>query len=99
MCRTSAAPRQRPVPPSAPRLNSTLESVASRLSVALFATGIALFTVIGVAIVSRAGSDGPQVIHAPGGPFRGATLPPNVRAPQFALSDQNGKPVSMAQYR
>ena len=73
--------------------------MGSRLLVAIFASAILLFTVVGVAIVSHAGSDGPEVIHAAGGPFRGATLPPNVHAPQFNLTDQDGKPVSMAEYR
>src|SRR3954447_13029607 len=98
MCRTSAAPRRRPVPQSAPRLKGTLGRVGSRLLVALFASAILLFTVVGVAIVSHAGSNRQDVIHAPDGPFRGATMPSNVRAQQFKLTYQGGKTVSMSEY-
>jgi protein SCO1/2 len=71
------------------------------LALALFATTCALFAVIAVFAISRidAQSGGPEVVHAPHSPFLGGTLPPGVRAPRFSLTDQNGKPVSMAQYR
>jgi protein SCO1/2 len=75
--------------------------VSSRLALALFATTCALFAVIGVFAISRinAQSDAPAVIHSGKSPFRGGQMPPGVRAPQFSLTDQYGKPVSMAQYR
>jgi protein SCO1 len=74
--------------------------VTSRLALALFATTCALFAVIGVFAISRinAQSNGPEVVHSPDSPFRGGTLPPRVYAPQFSLTDQNGKRISMAQY-
>jgi protein SCO1/2 len=44
-------------------------------------------------------SNGPDVAAQTGeGPFEGGTMPPGVRAPSFALLDQDGKPVTMAQY-
>jgi protein SCO1 len=73
--------------------------VHSRLALALFATTCAVFAVIGVVAISRIKADGPPVVHAPNSPFRGGTLPAGVLAPQFTLTDQNGKPVTMAQYR
>jgi protein SCO1/2 len=71
------------------------------LALALFATTCALFAVIGVFAISRinAQSDSPQVIQSADSPFRGGTLPAGVHAPEFTLTDQNGRRVSMAQYR
>jgi protein SCO1/2 len=71
---------------------------------ALFATACALFGVVAVVAISRIGSHSgtaadAAIVHGPESPFRGATMPPGVRAPAFALIDQNGKPVSMAEYR
>jgi protein SCO1/2 len=78
--------------------------VCSRLSLGLFATTCALFAVVAVVAISHVGSQpgtatSAAVVHGPESPFRGATMPPGVRAPAFKLIDQNGKPVSMAEYR
>jgi protein SCO1/2 len=75
--------------------------VSSRLALALFATTCALFAIIGVFAISRidAQSDGPAVEHAKDSPFRGGSMPPGIHAPEFTLTDQNGKRVSMAEYR
>ena len=56
---------------------------------------------IGVIAISRTGAqtDGPTVVHNGGSQFRGGTMPPGVRAPQFTLTDQDGKAISMADYR
>jgi protein SCO1/2 len=56
---------------------------------------------IGVVAISRTGAqpDSPAVVHNSGSEFRGGALPPRVRAPDFELTDQDGKPVSMAEYR
>lgn len=60
-----------------------------------------MVAVIGVILISHVNGqqNGPEVIHGTDSPFRGGTLPPDVKAPNFALSDQNGKRVTMAQYR
>lgn len=73
----------------------------SRLALALFATTCALVAVIGVILISHVNGqpNGPDVVHAPDSKFRGGTLPPNVKAPNFTLTDQDGKRVSMAQFR
>jgi protein SCO1/2 len=75
--------------------------VSSRLALALFATSCALFAVIGVFAISRINSqaDAPPVVHSDASPFRGGSMPPGVHAPEFTLTDQNGKRVSMAEYR
>jgi protein SCO1/2 len=75
--------------------------VSSRLALALFATTCALFAAIGVFAISRinAQSDSPAIVHTPESPFRGGSMPPRVHAPEFTLTDQNGKRVSMAEYR
>ena len=75
--------------------------MTSRLALALFATTCALVAVIGVILISHLNSqpNGPDVVHAAGSPFLGGTLPPDVKAPNFTLTDQNGRRVTMAQYR
>lgn len=71
------------------------------MALALFATTCALFAVIAGFAISRINAEGdsPPVVDSPKSPFLGGTLPPRVHAPQFTLSDQNGKRVSMAEYR
>src|SRR3954453_11916281 len=79
----------------------TLGPVSSRLALALFATTCALFAIIGVLAISRidAQSDSPAVVHTQGSPFRGGSMPRGIHAPEFTLTDQDGKRVSMADYR
>jgi protein SCO1/2 len=75
--------------------------VTSRLALALFATTCALFAVIGVFAISRisAQSDNPAIVHTADSPFRGGSMPRGIHAPEFTLTDQNDKRVSMAEYR
>ena len=75
--------------------------MTSRLALALFATTCALFAVIGVFAISRisAQSDSPPVVQSAESPFRGGSMPSGVHAPEFTLRDQDGKRVSMAEYR
>jgi protein SCO1/2 len=44
-------------------------------------------------------TDAEPVVHAPASKFEGAVLPPGVRTPRFSLRDQDGRRVSLAQYR
>jgi protein SCO1 len=71
------------------------------LALALFATTCALFAVIAVVAISQIDTepDAPATVQSAQSPFRGGTMPPGVRAPQFTLTDEHGKPVSMDQYR
>ena len=53
-----------------------------------------------MALISNAGNaDEPAVIHSAQSKFRGGELPPRVHAPEFSLTDQNGRKVTMAEYR
>jgi protein SCO1/2 len=38
-------------------------------------------------------------VQAQGSPFEGARIPPRVKAPDFALKDENGNAISMTRYR
>src|SRR4051794_36656818 len=38
-------------------------------------------------------------VQAQGSPFQGARLPAGVKAPDFALEDEQGDPISMKQFR
>jgi protein SCO1 len=72
---------------------ATLPCVRSRQLLALMTLAVgALAAVLVVAVASR---------HSAGArtEFAGSLLPPGVRAPAFSLRDQDGRPVSMAQYR
>src|SRR3954451_621239 len=79
----------------------TLGPVASRLALALFATTFALFAIIGVPAISRIDAqwNSPAVVHTAASPFRGGSMPRGIHAPEFTLTDESGKRVSMAQYR
>jgi len=60
----------------------------------LLLCGAAAVTGVWIAAAQRA--DDPV---QPASAFAGALRPPDARAPDFRLRDQDGKPVSMAQYR
>jgi protein SCO1 len=60
----------------------------------LLLCGAAAVTGVWIAAAQRA--DDPV---KPASAFAGAIRPPDARAPDFRLRDQDGKPVSMAQYR
>ena len=52
-----------------------------------------------VAITHLNRDNTPTVAHAGDSPFNGPTMPANVAAPSFALLDQNGRAVTMREYR
>jgi protein SCO1/2 len=74
-----------------------------RLIAILFTVGLVSLAVIAVSLKGIADTGtttaAPAEVHAPASPFEGALLPPGVRAPDFALRDENGKRVTMKQYR
>ena len=41
----------------------------------------------------------PAVVEGPDSPFEGASLPDGLRAPDFSLRDENGRRVTMREYR
>jgi protein SCO1/2 len=57
--------------------------------------------VVGIRGVSQTGTTTakPIVTHGSSSPFEGALLPPGVRAPNFSLRDQDGRRVTMSEYR
>jgi protein SCO1 len=69
--------------------------IATLFTAGLLALGAMIFAIVGASGEDRAA----PVIHSPGSRFDGAQLPPGVRAPSFSLRDQNGRRVTMKEYR
>ena len=77
-----------------------------RLVSALFVAGLAALAGIAVGLLGRGGADGAGSPRAPGvvsseadARFEGALMPEGVRAPDFRLRDEHGRPVSMRSFR
>jgi protein SCO1 len=78
--------------------------VSRRAVAALFATGlmalvVVIFAARGVSDDGEAKVSTSGAAHVPSSPFEGAQLPPGVKAPDFALKDQDGRRVTMKEYR
>jgi protein SCO1/2 len=71
--------------------------VNPRILLALLVAGLLALVAVVVAMID-ASNDPPDVAQA-GDELTGSRLPPDVRAPDFSLSDQDGKPVSMRELR
>jgi protein SCO1 len=76
-----------------------------RIALLFAAAAVALAAVI-VGIVGASGSSDSSdqvasdpVVSGPQSPFDGAELPKGVRAPDFSLRDENGRRVTMREYR
>jgi protein SCO1/2 len=68
----------------------------------LFTVGVLALAlgIVGIRGLAQTGTtDAEPAVHAPSSKFEGALLPPGVRTPRFSLRDQDGKRVSLAQYR
>lgn len=73
-----------------------------RLIAILFTVGIVALAAVIVSLRGLARSEtstAEQAISSPNSPYDGALLPAGLRAPDFALRDQDGRRVSMKQYR
>jgi protein SCO1/2 len=71
-----------------------------RLIAILFTAGVLALGAMIFAIVGASGDDSAApAAHAPTSSFKGALLPPDVRAPSFSLRDENGRRVTMKEYR
>jgi protein SCO1/2 len=70
--------------------------VNPRVLIALVIAAVA--ALVGVTLAARGGG-GSDVVDAGSSRFEGSLMPPGVRAPDFHLRDQEGKPVSMRQFR
>ena len=75
--------------------------MSPKVIAALFATALVALAVVVVAAlgISKSDDSGAVVVHAPRSAFQGAELPPGVRAPDFSLTDEHGKRVTMREYR
>lgn len=78
--------------------------VHPRLRIVLFGCSIASLALVGLAAVLIAGADGPVASESEpaarsGSPFEGALMPRDVPAPDFSLTDQDGKRITMREYR
>jgi cytochrome oxidase Cu insertion factor (SCO1/SenC/PrrC family) len=68
---------------------------------------VALLAAIGVVLLSSTGTRGSggsataagQPVISSTGKFDGSTMPPGLRAADFSLTDQNGRRVTLSQYR
>ena len=74
--------------------------MSRRSAVALLLVGLAALFVIVVAFrkVNHDSSSAAEV-HGPASQFDGAILPAGLRAPDFSLRDQHGRPVTIREYR
>jgi protein SCO1/2 len=71
-------------------------AVNPRVVIALFL--LAVFSLGATVLAARGGDGGGKVVGA-GTRFEGAVMPPGIRAPDFDLSDQDGEPISMRDFR
>jgi protein SCO1 len=78
--------------------------VSPKAITALFAASLVALALVVVAVVGVSKDDASNAqpsasVVAPKTAFEGAVLPPGVRAPNFSLEDENGKRVTMKEYR
>src|SRR6059058_387314 len=72
--------------------------IAILLAAGALALAAMIFAIQGVSRDRQTATAEPQA-QSPGSRFDGALLPPHVRAPNFALRDENGRRVTMKEYR
>jgi protein SCO1 len=63
------------------------------------AAAFAAMALTAAALVGTGTQGAATEVSAPVSPFEGSLMPPGVRAPDFALRDQDGAPVRMRDYR
>lgn len=80
--------------------------VSRRTIALLFTAGIVSLVMAGIGVRgviesrdSGPAASEPAVVEGPSSPFEGALLPPDVPAPDFSLRDENGRRVTMREYR
>jgi protein SCO1 len=70
--------------------------VNARILIALFL--VAVFS-LGAVVLAAPGDDGDDGVSTAGTRFEGAIMPDGLRAPDFTLTDQDGEPISMREFR
>ena len=74
-------------------------TIAALFATALVALAVVIVAALGISNDNASNAQPSAVVDAPKSAFAGATLPPGVRAPDFSLKDENGKRVTMKEYR
>jgi protein SCO1/2 len=74
-------------------------SIFGLFAAAAVAFGLVVFAAVGVSDDGGTDAAPSGAVHAPSSAFEGASLPPGVRAPSFALRDERGRRVTMSEYR
>jgi len=74
-------------------------AIAALFAVALLALAVVIFAAANISSSSSSSAEPSVSVSGPKSAFDGAVLPPGVRAPDFSLKDENGKRVTMREYR
>jgi protein SCO1/2 len=75
------------------------KTIAGLFAAALIALALIIVAAVGISSDGSSSAQPAAVVDAPKSAFEGAQLPPGVRAPDFSLKDENGKRVTMREYR
>jgi protein SCO1/2 len=75
------------------------KTIAGLFAAALVALVLVIVAAIGVSSDDSSSAQPAAVVDAPKSAFEGAQLPSGIRAPDFSLKDEDGKPVTMKEYR
>jgi protein SCO1/2 len=74
-------------------------AIAALFATGLLALAVVIFAGLGISSDDNSGTVASGQVNAPTSAFQGALLPPGVKAPDFKLRDENGRSVSMREYR
>jgi protein SCO1/2 len=74
-------------------------AIAALFATGLLALAVVIFAGLGISSDDNSGTVASGQVNAPTSAFQGALLPPGVKAPDFKLRDEKGRPVSMREYR
>jgi protein SCO1/2 len=74
-------------------------AIAALFATALIALAVVVFAAVNISNDDASNAQPSAVVDAPKSAFEGAQLPAGVRAPDFSLKDEDGKRVTMREYR
>jgi protein SCO1/2 len=75
------------------------KAIAALFATALVALAVVVVAALGISNDNASNAQTSAVVSAPKSAFEGALLPDGVRAPNFSLKDEDGKRVTMKEYR